>query len=299
MSGRSAWRRLRADVGIGLEIDLHLGARRDDRADVAALDHDVALRGELTLPLAHHLAHLVVARDDRDHPVDARLADRRGHVGAGDEDAAVLVEGDRVLARELAERLAVAERQRLAHREPGERAVHRAGVEVAEAEPLGEPARDRALAAPPAVDGDDPTSSARGGNRDASLSAECPVERVGRGGRRSRGRIPPRSRRPRSATPSRETRPATAPSMAIRWSPRRLDLPPRGRVGTPVTEKPSVVPLGAHADRPQRVDDGLDAVGLLQAQLGGAVDPALAARARARAARRAAARRRAAAPRGA
>ena len=26
--------------------------------------------------------------DDGDHPVDARLADRRGHVGAGDEDAA-------------------------------------------------------------------------------------------------------------------------------------------------------------------------------------------------------------------
>ena len=71
-----------ANRRIGLQVDLHLGVGRDDRADVAALDHDVALMAELALPLAHHLAHLVVARDDRHHAVDARLADRRRDVGA-------------------------------------------------------------------------------------------------------------------------------------------------------------------------------------------------------------------------
>ena len=67
---------LRAHLRVGDEVDLHLGVGRDDRADVAALDHGVALRGELALALAHHLAHLRVPRDDRHHPVDARLADR-------------------------------------------------------------------------------------------------------------------------------------------------------------------------------------------------------------------------------
>ncbi len=87
----------RADVGIGLQVDLHLGVGRDDGADVAPLDHDVPLMAELALPLAHHLAHVVVARDDRDHPVDSGLADRRSDVGAGDGHAAGLVEDDRVL----------------------------------------------------------------------------------------------------------------------------------------------------------------------------------------------------------
>ena len=67
--------------------------------------------------------------------------------------------------------------------------------------------------------------------------------------------------------------------MAIRWSPRASTRPPRGRVGTPVTANPSSCRLRAGADRPQRVDRGLDPVGLLEAQLAGAVDPALAARA--------------------
>ena len=62
-------------VAIGDEIDLHLGAWRDDRADVAALDHDVPLAAELALPVAHHVAHGRMPRDDRDHPVDPGLAD--------------------------------------------------------------------------------------------------------------------------------------------------------------------------------------------------------------------------------
>ena len=48
-----------------------------------------------------------MARDDRDEAVDVGLADRGGDVGVGDPDAAVLVEADRVLGRELAELVAV------------------------------------------------------------------------------------------------------------------------------------------------------------------------------------------------
>ena len=58
---------LRAHRGIGDEIHLHLGVGRDDGADVASLDDDVALVTELALPLAHHLAHGRMARDDRHH----------------------------------------------------------------------------------------------------------------------------------------------------------------------------------------------------------------------------------------
>ena len=67
---------LRALLAVGDEEHLHLGVGSDDGADVASLDHDVAVAPELPLPLAHHLAHGVMARHDRHHPVDARLADR-------------------------------------------------------------------------------------------------------------------------------------------------------------------------------------------------------------------------------
>ena len=83
--------------------------RRHDLADVAALDHGVALLGELALALAHHLAHLLVARDDRDGGVDLGRADLGRHVVAADEDAAPLAELDRMLAREVDERRHVAE----------------------------------------------------------------------------------------------------------------------------------------------------------------------------------------------
>jgi hypothetical protein len=62
-----------ADTGVGLEIDLDLGAGSDDGADVATLDDRVALRGELTLALAHHLAHVVVAGNDGDHAVASHV----------------------------------------------------------------------------------------------------------------------------------------------------------------------------------------------------------------------------------
>ena len=66
----------RAHRAVGVQVDLDRGLRRDDGADVAALDHDVAVVGELLLARAHHLAHGRMARDDRDEAVDVGLADR-------------------------------------------------------------------------------------------------------------------------------------------------------------------------------------------------------------------------------
>ena len=91
----------RPHLGVGVEPDLELGMRRHDLADVAALDHRVALLGELTLALAHHLAHLLVPRDDGHGRVDLGRADLGRHVVAADEDAAALAELDRMLAREV------------------------------------------------------------------------------------------------------------------------------------------------------------------------------------------------------
>ena len=159
--------------------------------------------------------------------------------------------------------VALAERQRLAHRQPGERAVHRPGVEVAEAEPLRERGARPCSCRP------------RRGRRWRRSS----LRRSARGARRSRGRISPRSRRPRSRRPSRDQtlqRPRASRSGGRRAT---RPCPPRGRVGTPVTEKPSSCPFARPPIARSASTSGLDPVGLLEAQLAGAVDPALAARA--------------------
>src|SRR5207248_8972684 len=138
------------------QVDLDRRVRRDGGADVAALDDGVPPDRELPLALPHHAAHLRMARDDGDDAVDARAADRRGDVRRGDEDAAVLVELDGTRLREPPEPLRLVERDPLADREPRERAVHRARVDVAEAETLREPPRDGALAGTGgAIDRDD------------------------------------------------------------------------------------------------------------------------------------------------
>src|SRR5205807_1724791 len=136
--------------------------------------------------------------------------------------AAAFLERDRVRGRELAQRLGVPEREPALHREPRDRAVHRTGVEVAEAEPLGEPPCDRAFACPcGAVDGDD--------------------HRLETESRRSKnpGKLIATASASPTSTPSRETIPATAPSIATRWSPSDAIRPPVGRAGTPLTSKPS------------------------------------------------------------
>src|SRR4029079_6661041 len=105
--------------------------------------------------------------------------------------------------------------------EPGQAAVHRSGVQVAETEPRRERASDRALAgAGRPVDGDDHCET-------ESSSSKKP------------GKLIPTLSASSRLTPSRETAPATAPSIAIRWSPTASTVPPRGRAGVPRTTNPS------------------------------------------------------------
>src|SRR5262245_36997754 len=128
-----------------MEPDLQLGVRRDDLADVPALDHGVTLLRELALPLAHHRTHLLMTRDRGHGGVDHGRADLGRDVVPGDGDTAALAELDRVLARERDERADVVELDAVVLGEPREGAVHLPGVEVAETEPYGERPRDRAL----------------------------------------------------------------------------------------------------------------------------------------------------------
>src|SRR5215216_801966 len=190
---------LGADVRIGVEVDLHAGVRRDDRADVAALDHGVAEVGELALPAAHDEAHFGVPRDDRDEAVDLRLTYRFGDVVARDRDRPVLVQVDRVVVGELTQSQPLLEIEGTLDREPGDGPVHGARVQIPEPETLGEPARDGALSGSGGpVDRNDhrwvteSSRSKKSGKLTATLSA------------------------PSMPAPSRETRPAMAPSMAIR-----------------------------------------------------------------------------------
>ncbi len=144
-------------VGVCEQEHLHLGVRGDDRSDVATLDHGVATHRERALTVAHDLAHLRDdARPSGNEPVDLRVADRSRHVLAVHLDAAVTPERDRVRERELGERRPVREIRSVAPCDPGQRPVHRARVEVAEAEPARERRRDGALpGAGRAVDGHD------------------------------------------------------------------------------------------------------------------------------------------------
>ena len=164
----------RAHGRVGLEVDLHRRIGDDHGADVAAFDHDVAVVGELALTLPHDRPDLGVPSDDGDEPVDLGAADRRRHVGAADEAASLGVEVDRVRRREIAEQRALVHRHAVAPREPGQRAVHGAGVEVAEAEALRQGARHGALArSRGTVDGNDhalsPPAKALSGRRSGTL----------------------------------------------------------------------------------------------------------------------------------
>jgi hypothetical protein len=137
------------------EVDLHVGVRADDGADVAALDDGIAMGAELALALPHHLPDLGVARDRGDDAVDPGLPDLLRHILASDEDA-VALEGHSLAECKVAQRRAILERDALVERELRQRPVHGARVEVAKAEPRSERTRDGALAGSGgSVDGDD------------------------------------------------------------------------------------------------------------------------------------------------
>ena len=94
--GRSAVRRRARSSSSARRKTFTSASRHDDGADVAALDHGVAPDREGALALAHHLAHLGVARDDRHEPVDLGIPDRGRDVLAVHLDAPVEAERDRV-----------------------------------------------------------------------------------------------------------------------------------------------------------------------------------------------------------
>ena len=175
-------------------------------------------------------------------------------------------EGDRLSRRELGQRLAVVERNPLVERKPGQRPVHRAGVEIPHPEPRRDRSGDRALPrSRGAVDRNHERLAhgvqlPSGGplTRRASSMLEEPREAHGDGG----GVVDPD---PLDSRQARQRR------RASRCDGRRASrfVHPRTRVGTPVTTKPSVGAPDSHADRAERVDRRLDAVALLRPQLGG------------------------------
>ena len=232
--GRSAMPAARALALVGDEVDLHLGARARRRCRCRGprsrrRPARRARAGARASPRAPACGARPTAR-----PVDARLADRAPSRRPRRRARAV-VRRTRPDARARARRAPSASPSVGAalEREPRQRAVHRAGVEVAEAEPLGEPSRDRALARPRgAVDGDDhvPSSVSR---PERSRSSKKP------------GKLIAAASAPSTSTPSRETRPGDRaehrdPVVAVRRSDGR-------RAGAPGRRGP--------ASRPSRADD--------------------------------------------
>jgi hypothetical protein len=143
---------LRAALGALLgargEEDLELGLRGHDRSYVPALGDPIALLEQRALLVHEGRAHRLVRGDPRRSLAHLWRADRLGHVAAVRPDA--LAELDLESAGRLH-----GFSPALVGRERGG-AVHRTGVEVRVAEPLGEAARDSALPGTGrSVDGDD------------------------------------------------------------------------------------------------------------------------------------------------
>ena len=191
---------------------------------------------------------------------------------------------------------AVVERSCLLERKPGERAVHRTGVEVAKAEALASAPGDRALAgAGRAVDGDDHAARAEGcASTDHWARFGRSISREEQRSRSTSSKKPGKLTATDSAsisTPCCEASPATAPSIAMRWSPRlvtRAPARPRRHAPDRGTRRRRVHVL---AQRAQGVGRRLDAIGLLRPQLLGAVQRRCHPGRRRRRARTAAARR--------
>ncbi len=146
-----------------VEKDLHVRGREHDRPDVAPFHHDAPLPAKLALPRDERLAHARLARDDRRRRVHLGGPDRRRDVVAVDANSTVagLEPG---LGRQRRHGRLVGQIDPVVPRLPRQRAVHRAGVDVAVAEPRRDRARDRAFAgAGRTVDGDDEGPLARPG----------------------------------------------------------------------------------------------------------------------------------------
>ena len=119
-------------LGVGGQVHLELGVREDDGADVAALEHSaVARRHPLPLPANHLRPHRRVGGHDAHGPADLGPADLDGGVDAVDRHPVgpdlQLDVGD-----DPSDLFGLRWVDAAAQGGEGDRAVHRAGVEVLE-----------------------------------------------------------------------------------------------------------------------------------------------------------------------
>ena len=127
------------------EEHLDFGLREYDRANIAALDHVIALRANAALLFDERLAHLGVLGGGTHRPVDARRANVARHINAVDEYllrrriARLMRKRNRTLTRDFAQSGRILERDTMLERIPRNASVHRARVEAVEAKRL----RDR------------------------------------------------------------------------------------------------------------------------------------------------------------
>ena len=139
----------------GGDVELEAGVGEDDRADVSPLDHPAAALGHPgPLTLDEHRPHRGVGGDLGDGGRDRPSADVRRRVDAVDDHAGT-VDDDVDVRGHLCDRSQVALGHAALLGGKRHRSVHGPGVEVLEAEPLGQRPPDGALAgAGRAVDGD-------------------------------------------------------------------------------------------------------------------------------------------------
>src|SRR5207342_1254009 len=122
---------------VGGEVDLHLGVGRDSGADVAALDDDAAAVDDSALEVEKPSTHLGHGAHGRDGTGDLGGPDRGGHVDAVDGDrrgGRVGAGHDLGLTASGGHGTRVVDRDVVAQHPPGDGAIHRAGVEVAQPE---------------------------------------------------------------------------------------------------------------------------------------------------------------------
>ena len=199
--------------------------REHDGADVAALDHAAAtLARPAALAAAQLLAHRRVGGDRLTASVTARP--RMSAVASTPSTTTdALVHRQRHRLGQFGDRRLVAHRHPTRQGEERHRPVHRPGVEVLEAEAVGQRPADRALAgAGRAVDGDD----AHGTPSPTRAAGEAP-----RRTRRCSARRPRPDRRTRPGrTPRRTCTPSARRRRSGRGCPRHPVAPGRGTSAT-------------------------------------------------------------------
>ena len=149
-----------ADFGAGIEIDLDVGIRENDAADIAAFHDDAGARGDVALEFHHDAAYGWQSGDEAGGGGDFGSANQIGDVFPVEEDAVVArVELDLGIAGKDLNTMRVIEGDLGTDRPEGSCAIHGTGVDVDCADAGGDAAGDGALSGTGRpVDGDDETS---------------------------------------------------------------------------------------------------------------------------------------------